>query len=266
MQIRPSVLLRPYIKHYLFIEVSSVRELSLRIFADGNTGIVFCMDTLLSSENCTLPESFLYGQINSYKTLRASNRLSLIIVVFRPFGMSSLLNIPAITLKDVFIDYTLIAGSPAATLHEKLRYANNPLQAVNALDTYFLKLHQLRPAAPSPVVSAATGWIIKHKGQFSARELSDYTGMHQRSLQRAFNETVGLSPKRLGGIVRLHHFLGGARNAKDFTPIVYEAGYYDQAHLIREFKKLTGLTPSLYHSNVSLAVNVVSLPDENVQL
>lgn len=267
MQILPSLPLRPYIKHYLFIDKDSEKHTSLRIFADGNTGIVFCMNSLLQDSNGIIPASFLYGQLTDYKTLYASRgRLTLAIVVFRPYGIASLFKIPATALRDELIDYSQLIGTAASSLHEELHSAKSPRQAASTLDTYFCSLACQSKANVHTVVSAATEWILSHRGQFSAKGLSDYVGCKQRSLERAFNEVVGLSPKRLGGIIRLHYFLGKSRTTKDFTPVVYDAGYFDQAHFIREFKKFTGITPGAYHKNDSLAVNVVTLSDENVQL
>jgi AraC-like DNA-binding protein len=184
----------------------------------------------------------------------------------RPYGLSSFFNIPATALKDELIDYRLIAGTAASSLHEELHSIKRPLDAADALDTFFYGLACQSNPTLNPVVSAVTEWMLQRNGQFVAKELCDYSGWKQRSLERAFNEVVGLSPKKLGGIIRLHYFLGASRTAKDFTPIVYDAGYYDQAHLIREFKKFTGITPSSYYANESLAVNMVTIPDENVQL
>ena len=89
MQILPSPELRAFIKHYLFI--SSVAPLAnvLRIFGDGNTGIVFCLgSTLLSTDQDKLPKTFVYGQITDHKTLSANGTILLCIVVFHPFGMN----------------------------------------------------------------------------------------------------------------------------------------------------------------------------------
>ncbi|MBD3581308.1 AraC family transcriptional regulator [Flavobacterium selenitireducens] len=266
MQILPSIPLRPYIKHYLFIDSVEALNMTLRIFADGNTGIVFCMDSLLRDNNEIIPSSFLYGPITDYRTFNTMGRLSLVIVVFRPYGLSSLFNIPANTIKNKLIDCTLVMGTAATSLHDELHFAKSHGQAASILDTYFSRLACQSKANLHPVVSASTEWILRQKGQFSSNELSDHVGCKQRSLERAFNEVVGLSPKKLGGIIRLHYFLGKSRTTKDFTPVAYDAGYFDQAHLIREFKKITGITPGAYHKNDSLAVNVVSLPDENVQL
>lgn len=270
MQILPSPELRAFIKHYLFI--SSVAPLAnvLRIFGDGNTGIVFCLgSTLLSTDQDKLPKTFVYGQITDHKTLSANGTILLCIVVFHPFGMNSLLGIQGTQLKNILVDSQDVLGTEVQDLQERLQESESTEGMAYILDNFFRNKKSINLSL-YPMVSSATQWMLRRKGIFTAAELINYTGWQQRSLERAFNDAVGLSPKKLGGIIRLHHFLGAIRNVKakgEFTSLVYDTGYYDQAHLIREFKNITGLTPGSYHKIENhLAVNVVLFPDENIQL
>lgn len=270
MQILPSPHLRPFIKHYLFISSAETLTKVLRIFSDGNTGVVFCLQTALYSEDYDeLPRSFVYGQISDHKTLRTNGAISLAIAVFHPFGMSSLLGIQATLLKNILVDSQEIFGSDVNHLQERLQVLQSRENMVQVLNHFFSSRKPFNPKL-YPIVSTATQWMLTQKGLFTAKELLDYTGWQQRSLERAFNDIVGLSPKKLGGIIRLHHFLGEVRKIKineDLTPLVYDSGYYDQAHLIRQFKQITGITPTAYQKICKpLAVNLVLFADENVQL
>jgi AraC-like DNA-binding protein len=68
-----------------------------------------------------------------------------------------------------------------------------------------------------------------------------------------------MSPKKFGNIVQFHSFLKLLRNKSaetSLTTISHESGYFDQSHLIRAFKKYTGITPSEYlNSTNRLAIN-----------
>jgi methylphosphotriester-DNA--protein-cysteine methyltransferase len=71
---------------------------------------------------------------------------------------------------------------------------------------------------------------------------------------------VGISPKRCCNIVRAHAFLKHLPEGSRLTGYAYDSGYYDQAHLIREFKLITGLTPSQYLKKTDpLAVNFLRM-------
>lgn len=270
MQLLPSPDLRPFIKHYLFINSTETLTKVFRIFSDGNTGVVFSLQTKLYSEDQDeLPRTFVYGQILDYKTLITSGAVSLCIVVFYPFGMNSLLGIRGTLLKNILVDSQEIFGSDVNYLQEQLQVLKSREDMINLLNHFFSSQKPFNSTL-YPMVSSATQWMLTRKGLFTAKELLDYTGWQQRSLERAFNDVVGLSPKKLGGIIRLHHFLGEVRKIninEDLTPLVYDSGYYDQAHLIRQFKQITGITPTVYQKICSpLVVNLVLFADENIQL
>jgi AraC-like DNA-binding protein len=70
-------------------------------------------------------------------------------------------------------------------------------------------------------------------------------GVSERHLRRVFRETVGVSPKAYARVARFHRALGAAREdgRAGWASIAAAAGYYDQAHLIAEFRVIAGVTP-----------------------
>lgn len=70
-------------------------------------------------------------------------------------------------------------------------------------------------------------------------------GVSERHLRRVFRETVGVSPKAFAKLTRFHRALHAAREEAhaSWASIAATAGYYDQAHLIAEFRAIAGATP-----------------------
>lgn len=70
--------------------------------------------------------------------------------------------------------------------------------------------------------------------------------MSERTLRRRFEDAFGYGPKTLDRILRFHRFRRLQRRHSDALTalLAIEAGYADQAHLIRETRRLTGVTPS----------------------
>lgn len=69
-------------------------------------------------------------------------------------------------------------------------------------------------------------------------------GISERTLRRRFGETFGYGPKTLDRILRYQRYLRLAKKSSESTAILaLEAGYSDQAHLVRESRRLTGETP-----------------------
>lgn len=235
MQVLPSISLRPFIRHYLFIE-NPVRT-PIRFFSDGNPGIVFCNGEIIVDQEY-LPAAFAYGQITRYKDLYYSG--SLLIVVFRPYGLHALTGIPATELNDQFVDLSLIFKQPPTR---------------ETVDAFFTSLQQ----HTCTLTQATIDYIDQQKGQLSMVQLQHFTGYQERQLERRFKASVGISPARYCNIVRTHTFLKSLKKEEKITPVVFENGYCDQSHAIKDFKKLTGLTPRHYlHHNFPLASNFLS--------
>jgi AraC-like DNA-binding protein len=93
----------------------------------------------------------------------------------------------------------------------------------------------------SRVVLAAAQKLESARVSTVAGELD----VSERSLRRAFRDTVGMSPKAFARLARFHRAVRAAREdlRGGWGRIAVDAGYYDQAHLIAEFRDLAGVTP-----------------------
>lgn len=83
-------------------------------------------------------------------------------------------------------------------------------------------------------------------------------GVSERHLRRVFRETVGISPKTFAKLARFRRALHAARQdgRAGWASIAIEAGYYDQAHLIAEFRAIAGVTPQVLLSELRAAPSV----------
>jgi AraC-like DNA-binding protein len=254
MQVSPPKELAPYIKHYLFLDNTVTAIQKLRLFSDGNTGIVFSLKNKLISglDNYNvknyLPASFIYGQLDGFKDIYSDNEISLIIVVFQPNGIHQLLGIPANEFQDSIIPVEDVLGRKIGILQEKLSEQNNQ-ERVKLLNQFFSTLIVTKPVLNQFIINHSLDFIVAHKGDFTLKQLVDYTGYTERHLERKFKECIGLNPKKFGNVIRLHYFLKLLKDKSDetnLTTICYDAGFSDQSHLIKEFKKHTGITPKEY--------------------
>jgi AraC-like DNA-binding protein len=75
--------------------------------------------------------------------------------------------------------------------------------------------------------------------------VADELGVSERHLRRVFGEVVGLSPKMFFKLVRFERALKTAKASSDSSgsDIAMSAGYYDQAHMIADFRSIAGATP-----------------------
>jgi AraC-like DNA-binding protein len=80
----------------------------------------------------------------------------------------------------------------------------------------------------------------------SVSAVASELGVSERHLRRVFLETIGVNPKAFARLARFHRALAAARanRAADWASIAAATGYYDQAHLIGEFRAIADVTPS----------------------
>jgi AraC-like DNA-binding protein len=83
-------------------------------------------------------------------------------------------------------------------------------------------------------------------------------GVSARHLRRVFRETVGVSPKAFAKLARFNRALRAAREdaRRNWANIAADAGYYDQAHLIAEFRSISGVTPQALLGELRAAPSV----------
>lgn len=275
MQIAPTKELSPYIKHYLFLEGAGDGIKKLRLFSDGNTGMVLLFKgNLISNYHdhkvLNYPNSFLYGQISEFKDLYLEGKSSIIIVVFQPFGINHLLGISANELRDSIIDTEVFFGNQSALFYEKLSEQSLIETKLQILNSFFIELITKKSVSNQTIIHSTLNFILKNKGSVTVNHLVKYTGYTERHIERIFNESIGLSPKKFGNIVKLHFFLHLLKYKSDqsnITDLCYEAGYADQSHLIKEFKKYTGITPSQYLNHTSrLAINFMEIKADTIRM
>ena len=263
MQLPPSIKLSGFIRHYLFLSGENPVMHRLRLFPDGNTGIVFNLSSNLTLDNRSLPEAFIYGQISGYRDIDCHGPAHLFIIVVQPDGFNRLLGVSAKELKDKVVSLTDLLGFGSLALQRAVVASKTTDEKIMHTEAFFGEWLANRAVTPDPLIAASIGMIREHGGLIPIHELAGSLGCHPRQLERHFTTAIGLSPKKFCNIIRAHAFLRHLRSSSrpsNLTGYAYDSGYYDQAHVIREFRQITGLTPSQYRKNtVRLAVNFLGM-------
>lgn len=266
MQLLPSPVLASVVKHFLIIENSSIIEVKHRMFSDGNTGIVFNYgDALLHQQNSvakTLPKSFMYGQLDAFQNIISVGRIGMLIVVFHPFGASGLLKIPAVELKNQILDLGCFYPYETGILLDNILHQSHTISRIKVVENFLIS--KLKPQTHKGKLANDAVYLINQQhGNLSVMELTSTLQINERQLQRIFEEHIGLTPKRFSGIVRIQYFLKLLRKNSaqtSLTELVYDCGFYDQAHMIREMKNITGITPRQYADQPALlAANLLPI-------
>jgi AraC-like DNA-binding protein len=109
----------------------------------------------------------------------------------------------------------------------------------------------MHPAIAQALALRAGGW-----GSSRVAEIQRQTGYSPRHFIALFRAAVGLTPKHYYRVKRFTTALRGLAggNAKGLADLADSAGYSDQAHLTREFREFSGVTPSQYRPRDSISI------------
>lgn len=128
-------------------------------------------------------------------------------------------------------------------LFERLADAPTSLDVAAILDRVIAERLSLvkRPSAQADLAVHAAAKLA----HASVSEVATALRVSERNLRRVFRDTLGVGPKTFARLERFRRALGAARahEAPSWAAIAVDAGYYDQAHLIAEFRAIAGVTP-----------------------
>jgi AraC-like DNA-binding protein len=165
---------------------------------------------------------------------------------FQLGAAEALLGVPASQVAGRIVDLGELWGAAASErLCARLADARDTVDAAVVLDAAIaerlLATQGMHARAAVQLALAAADKLTRANVSTVAAEL----GVSERHLRRSFLEAVGVSPKAFAKLARFHRALGAARREADagWAGIAAAAGYYDQAHLISEFRAIAGVTP-----------------------
>src|SRR5262249_3084784 len=152
---------------------------------------------------------------------------------------------PAGELHNTRVPLEDLWGSQADALHERLLDAETPAAKFRVLEQALLAQAVWPPARHSAVAFALEEFRRAERTP-TVREGTDRGGLSARTFIRLFTGEVGLTPKLFCRLRRFQRALGLARRGRPigWADIALDCGYYDQAHLIRDFRAFSGFTPT----------------------
>jgi AraC-like DNA-binding protein len=171
-----------------------------------------------------------------------------VILQLRPGWSLPLLGVPAHTVTDLIIPLEDIWGHPGRELCAQLLDAPTVSGVVDCIAEAVERRIQ-NNFEPSSARLARQATRLIEGGEMKVDAVAERLGVTARHLRRAFVESVGVGPKDFARSVRLRRALklaGGAGASTNWGRIAVDAGYYDQAHLIADFRELVGITPGVY--------------------
>jgi AraC-like DNA-binding protein len=219
-----------------------------RILPDGCVELILNFGDRFSqhqnNERELQPRHFLVGQMSGPILISPNGAVQLLGVRFHPGGTAPFLRVPMNELTDQIAEL----GSLSRELERELLRVSDDLSSLRqktlAVESVLIA-RLLRGSFDSSATKLAAR-IVESAGCVSVDQLATAAGISSRQLERRFLREIGIGPKLLGRILRFQQvFRAVERVDSAWASIAVECGYYDQAHLIRDFTQFAGQTPAV---------------------
>jgi AraC-like DNA-binding protein len=184
-------------------------------------------------------------------------------VKFRPGGFHPFLGSPVAAFTDAYLSLGKAFGAEGRAIEAQLKKLS--VQALHATDAdaadermiacveRFLLARLPEPDATLALVTEISEAIAQSPEITKVDQLVARFGLHKRTLQRLFNQYVGVSPKYMIKRYRIYEAIErvGAGRTANWSRLALELGYFDQTHFIKDFKALVGKSPVVYEQELA---------------
>ncbi len=247
-ELMPDKALQNIVDCYWISDTNS--EQSQHILPDGCTDLIFNLGSTVSAEE---KEAGLAGQsisavgmMTKYRKVVVAPGTRLIGVRFKTGAMSLLTSVPLHKFQDINIDAGEIFPGLNESAWKGMVSLGSGKQLASELDQLLYEMKSDSDKRVDPIAATSVQLIRDCKGNITIEDLTNNFSISKRQLERRFQSAIGVSMKSYARIVRFlfTKSLLKAKPEKSLLNIAFDNGYYDHAHLTRDFKKMAGSIPS----------------------
>lgn len=246
---KPLPRLSAHLECFWFASKDGPAGLPERVLPDGCVEWIFHLGAPFkrlnqANEWATQPRSFVVGELTRFILLQPTGPVDTMGVRFRPGGAYRFLPFPVGLLTDSFVSTGNIWGRDGEYLEEAVLNARSHQHRQDAVETFLLS--RLIDSEPRRRFDAAVGEVLRSRGQMRVNQIAAAIGCSPRQLEREFRAAAGLSPKALARVIRFQNLLrlAGEDALRQWAGVALDCGYADQPHMVREFRELTGQSPT----------------------
>lgn len=257
--ILPPENLKPFVRYFWVLESNTDTDAqeTFNPLPDGSPGIMFQPadkgSFYLEEGTKKLPGIMLYGQAIQPAKMVLTGKLNTIGICLQPHALQSVYGINAYELTGKCVDLGLVQHKKEKHLEDKLIGAATIEEQVNLLSSSLINSIQHNGDKQDTITKFAITEIFRTKGEISFEALLKQLQLSERTFERRFKHSIGVSAKLFSRICRFQESLNQLRknNYQKLSDIAYENGYSDQSHFIRTFKEFTGVSPFDYKKQLN---------------
>jgi AraC-like DNA-binding protein len=250
---RPGPPLDRFVQQLWYWEAPPLAHTKDRLLPDGCCGLVI---NLFEDETRSyggpgdsvvnrMPGAVLCGAYSRYFVIDTHEQRANVGVGFRPGGTWPFFDPAQDELQNQHVSLRDLWGPAGDTLRERILAASTPRDKLLLLEAELLA-RAIRPLQRRAEVDFAIARLTQAPHDYTIAMLSEHVGLSPRRFTRLFTLEVGLTPKLYARVQRFQRVLDCmlAPQARDWTEVAQDCGYFDQSHLIRDCRSLSGFTPT----------------------
>ncbi len=241
----PGAFLRPYVTHLSAYTERHADPVVQRRPPFAGIVMIFGFGTPLAlsgPEGSRLLASFAGGLHDTYVDTTTAGIAEGVQVNLTPLGARRLLGVPLRELANRVVSLEEVLGGWATATLERLAEAPGRAARIALLDEALSgRIGEAPP--PDPRVGWAWQRLVATRGTVSVASMAAELGWSSRHLVSRFHDQIGLAPKAAARVLRFEHATGRLRSGMSLADTAAVCGYYDQAHMNRDFRIMAGATP-----------------------
>lgn len=247
----PHPALRPFVKAYWYLDLATGSNVPLALSPVPEQCLYFYPKSLpvpfdANGKPIAAFNNIIAGQaVTGGSKLLVPNQYCMFKILFQPSGFYRLFGTPMTLFADKTVETISVLGNPVIGLREQIANAEGFVGMVAAAETFLLN-----QISKSKIDLLPIDKVLQQSDfyRFSIDQLASDACLSTRQFERKFLERTGVSPKIYQRVVRFNQALKikTAQPQKSWIDITYACGYFDQMHLLRDFRQFTGQTPTFF--------------------
>lgn len=265
---RPAYPLSLFIESFVYYRDYNPIHSVDRFLPDGNIYVVIDLtdypkfiydnNTLKEIQSCR--NIWFSGIRTNYLTIPSGRDSEMFIINFHKGKAYPFVEMPMHELTDYVVDGELVMSPQILDMRDRLLELGSITAKFLFAEKYLLQAFSQR-LVTNPFIEFSIDVILKSPQQPTIKYLSDKTGFSQKHFISIFKTHVGITPKAFLKIIRFQKAIREieTKTFTSWTSIAYDAGYYDQAHFINDFKHFSGFSPGQFREMNSEFTNYVAV-------
>lgn len=251
----PRFPLNQFVDHFFYHEGYNPAHSVDRFLPDGNVEIIidlhdapqYIYDNVTLKEVQACHHVWASGVRTEPISIDSGKAAAMMVIYFKKGRAHPFFPVPMSEIADCVLDADLLWGRRFGWLREMILETQGLARKFLVIEEFLLRQFQSK-LDQNPAVDFAVDQIVSTPNQISLGKLNDSLGYSQKHFISLFKRQVGITPKAYLRIMRFQKAINEIEQVQtvEWAAIAQDCGFYDQAHLIKDFRVFSGLTPEEY--------------------